>query len=111
MAGITAHVLNVINGRPAAGMLIELFDISSSPPKLLNSLRTNPDGRTDKPVLPAAEARTGQFEIRFHVNEFFKAPDALSDVVPIRFSIFDAAQHYHIPMLCSPWFYSTYRGS
>jgi 5-hydroxyisourate hydrolase len=92
-------------------MLIELFDLTSSPPKLLNSIRTNADGRTDKPVMPAAEARIGNYEIRFHVNEFFKAPDALSEVVPVRFTVFDAAQHYHIPMLCSPWYFSTCRGS
>jgi len=84
---------------------------ATDPPTLLNKTRTNPDGRTDTPILPAASARTGQFELRFHVGDHFKAADGLSDVVPVRFAIFDATQHYHVPMLCSPWFFSTYRGS
>lgn len=111
MAGISSHVLDVTTGRPIAGMRIELFDLSTSPPKRLTDIRSNADGRTDAPVLSAEATRTGIYELRFHINEHFKAEDALSDVVPIRFTIFDAALHYHIPMLCSPWFYSTYRGS
>lgn len=111
MAGISTHVLNLTNGRPAAGMQVELFDVAVTPPQRLNSVRTNADGRTDAPMMPAASARTGQFELRFHTGAYFNAPDALGDVVPVRFAIFDAAQHYHVPMLCSPWFFSTYRGS
>jgi 5-hydroxyisourate hydrolase len=111
MTGISTHVLDITTGRPAAGLQVELYDVATDPPTLLNKTRTNPDGRTDSPMLPAASARTGQFELRFHVGEHFKAPDGLSDVVPVRFAIFDAAQHYHVPMLCAPWFFSTYRGS
>ena len=111
MTGITTHVLDITTGRPATGLAIELYDVATDPPTLLNKTRTNPDGRTDAPILPAASARTGQFELRFHVGDHFKAPDALADVVPVRFAIFDAAQHYHVPMLCAPWFFSTYRGS
>ena len=111
MTGITTHVLDITTGRPAVGLAIELYDVATEPPTLLNKTRTNPDGRTDAPILPAASARTGQFELRFYVGEHFKAPDALADVVPVRFAIFDAAQHYHVPMLCAPWFFSTYRGS
>ena len=59
----------------------------------------------------AKDARTGHFELRFHIGNHFKEPDTLADVVPVRFSIYDAAQHYHVPMLCAPWFFSTYRGS
>ena len=111
MTGITTHVLDITTGRPAVGLQIELYDIGTRPPTLLNKTRTDPDGRTDQPILPAASARTGEFELRFHVGEHFKAADGLSDVVPVRFAIFDAAQHYLVPMLCSPWLFSTYRGS
>lgn len=59
----------------------------------------------------AKDARTGHFELRFHIGNHFKEPGTPADVVPVRFSIYDAAQHYHVPMLCAPWFFSTYRGS
>ncbi|RUR70341.1 hydroxyisourate hydrolase [Variovorax guangxiensis] len=111
MTGISTHVLNITNGRPLAGLQVELYDMATTPPTRLNSTRTNADGRTDAPMLAAKDARTGHFELRFHVGDHFKAADGLSDVVPVRFSIFDAAQHYHVPMLCAPWFFSTYRGS
>lgn len=111
MAGISTHVLNLTTGRPIAGMQVDLYDVAQSPPLRLTSTRTNADCRTDTPMLSAQAARTGQFELRFHVGEHFKAPDGLSDEVPVRFAIFDAAQHYHVPMLCSPWFFTTYRGS
>ncbi len=111
MAGITTHVLDVRSGRPIAGMRVELFDIAAAPPRLLQSAQTNADGRTDAPMTAADASRTGQFELRFHVGTHFKAPDRLADEVPVRFTVFDAAQHYHVPMLCSPWFFSTYRGS
>ena len=111
MPGVSAHVLNVGTGRPIAGMQIELYDLSTTPPTLVTDTRTNPDGRTDVPMLSNAATKVGTFELRFHVNAFFKAPDALSDVVPIRFTIFDPKEHYHVPMLCSPWYFSTYRGS
>jgi 5-hydroxyisourate hydrolase len=111
MAGITTHVLNITTGRPLAGLQVELYDIATNPPTRLKVTRTNADGRTDTPMLSKQEARTGQFELRFHVGDHFKAADGLSDVVPVRFAIADAAQHYHVPMLCAPWLFSTYRGS
>ncbi|MDR3065650.1 MAG: hydroxyisourate hydrolase [Comamonas sp.] len=111
MAGISTHVLDLTTGRPIAGMRVELYDVSQPPALCLNSTRTNADGRTDAPMLPAAAARTGDFELRFYTAEHFKEPAALSEEVLVRFSIFDAAQHYHVPMLCSPWFFNTYRGS
>ena len=66
---------------------------------------------TDTPMLPAAQARTGDFELRFWVADYFKTPDTFADIVPVRFTIADAAQHYHVPLLLSPFGYSTYRGS
>ncbi|MCO5398841.1 hydroxyisourate hydrolase [Ralstonia soli] len=109
MAGISTHVLDVSVGKPVAGMRIELFDMSTQPPKLINRTQTNGDGRTDAPMLPAAQARTGEFELRFWVADHFQ--DAFSDMVPVRFTVADAAQHYHVPLLCSPWSFGTYRGS
>ena len=111
MAGISTHVLNITTGRPLPGMQIELYDMTSSPPKLLMDVRTNADGRTDKPMLSPQDTKVGTYELRFHVNDFFKAADALSEVATVQFSIFDPAQHYHVPMLCAPWYFSTYRGS
>lgn len=111
MTGITTHVLNITTGRPLTGLQVDLFDVATEPPTRLNSTRTNADGRTDAPMLAPQAARAGQFELRFHVGDFFKASDGLSDVVPVRFAVMDPAQHYHVPMLCSPWFFSTYRGS
>ncbi|MFM0325971.1 hydroxyisourate hydrolase [Caballeronia glebae] len=110
-AGITTHVLDVALGKPAAGMQIELFDIGTQPPTLLARTRTNRDGRTDSPILPATQARAGSFELRFWVADYFKTPDVFADVVPVRFTLADAAQHYHVPLLCSPWSFGTYRGS
>jgi len=111
MAGISTHVLDVSLGRPVSGMVIELFDVATQPPKLLNRARTNTDGRTDAPMLPAAQARTGQFEMRFHVADYYRTPDVFADIVPVRFAIADATQHFHVPLLCSPWSFGTYRGS
>src|ERR1700761_9597622 len=98
MTGITTHVLDITTGKPAAGLQVELYDMATDPPTLLNKPKTNPDGRTDAPICPGASARPGQFELRFHVGDYFKAPDVLSDVVPVRFAVFDASQHYHVPM-------------
>jgi len=111
MAGISTHVLDVSLGKPVAGMRIELFDMGVQPPKLITRAQTNADGRTDTPMLPAAQARTGEFELRFWVSDHFRQPDAFADMVPVRFTVADAAQHYHVPLLCSPWSFGTYRGS
>ena len=108
---LTTHVLDTARGRPAAGVKITLYRISGQSHRKVKEMVTNADGRTDAPMMAAAAARTGDFELRFYVGEHFKEPTALSEEVLVRFSIFDAAQHYHVPMLCSPWFFNTYRGS
>ena len=79
MAGISTHVLNLTTGRPISGMLVELYDLAYKPAQRLTSTRTNADGRTDAPMLAAATARTGDFELRFYVGEHFKEPTALSE--------------------------------
>ena len=111
MAGISTHVLDLTTGKPIAGVPIELYDLSVNPPKLLTRTVSNVDGRTDAPVLPSDAARAGQFELRFGIGAHFKNEAALSDIVPVRFTVLDPVQHYHVPLLCSPWCFSTYRGS
>ena len=102
---LTTHVLDTANGRPAAGVPIELFRLD--PRRPLKAVATNADGRTDEPLLTRLEA--GRYELLFFVGGYFG--EGLFDEVPIRFRIDDAGAHYHVPLLVSPWSYSTYRGS
>jgi 5-hydroxyisourate hydrolase len=118
MAGkLSTHVLDIAHGCPARGMRIELWSLAGKRPKLLKEFRTNIDGRTDEPLLAAAEMRTGAYELVFFVGEYFGAKIKgapkipFLDRVPVRFGIADAAASYHVPLLVSPWAYSTYRGS
>jgi len=116
-AKLSTHVLDTANGCPAAGMKIELWSLAEGNPKLLLTTQTNADGRTEAPLLSAAEMKTGQYELVFYVGDYFVAKSAAMpklrflDQVPVRFAIADAAVSYHVPLLCSPWSYSTYRGS
>ncbi len=107
-ASLTTHVLDTAHGRPAAGMKIELWSLGDS--KLLKSLTTNSDGRTDAPLLSAEDFAVGSYEIVFQVGDYFGDKRFL-DRVPVRFNISDAGTNYHVPLLVSPWAYSTYRGS
>ncbi len=118
MAGLTTHVLDTTRGRPAAGVEIELHALGPDGARTrIAKVVTNADGRTDAPLIPAAEARAGAFELTFHVGAYFKAQGAIVaepaflDVVPIRFAIADPTSHYHVPLVVTPWSYSTYRGS
>lgn len=119
MAGrLTTHVLNIARGQPAGGMGISLWRLGpeSGERQLLKSVSTNADGRTDEPMLSEAEMRVGTYELVFSVGAYFRAqnsPDTalFLDLVPIRFCIVDENERYHVPLLVSPWAYSTYRGS
>ncbi|MEW6638319.1 MAG: hydroxyisourate hydrolase [Actinomycetota bacterium] len=110
---LTTHVLDTAHGRPAAGMTLELFEIVDGERHPIKTIATNDDGRTDEPLLTQDEFRTGVYEIVFHVGAYFKEPGdpPFLDHVPIRFGIADPNSHYHVPLLTSPWSYSTYRGS
>ena len=110
MGKLTTHVLDTANGRPGAGMKLELFLLGGKDWKLLKSVKTNGDGRTNAPLLEGEEFRTGTYQLEFHIGAYFGSKGFL-DQVPVRFSIADAGQHYHVPLLCSPWSYTTYRGS
>jgi 5-hydroxyisourate hydrolase len=102
---LTTHVLDTAHGRPAAGVPIELFRLDPRAP--LKAVATNADGRTDEPLL--TELEVARYELLFFVGAYFGG--GLFDEVPIRFRIGDADAHYHVPLLVSPWSYSTYRGS
>ncbi len=117
MGRLTTHVLDTAHGRPAAGMTIEFSSRDGAAWKLIRTMRTNADGRTDEPLLADNAMRTGEFQLVFHVGDYFRragvalAEPAFLDHVPLAFGIADANAHYHVPLLCSPWAYSTYRGS
>jgi 5-hydroxyisourate hydrolase len=107
---LTTHVLDTANGRPGAGIAIELYRLEGKTDMLVTKATTNRDGRTDAPLLEGEKLRNGTYQIVFHVGAYFKSQGFL-DAVPIRFKIDNAAAHYHVPLLCSPWGYTTYRGS
>ena len=116
-AKLSTHVLDTAHGCPAQGMKIELWSLEGEERTFVTSARTNADGRTDAPLLSSAEMKAGQYEIVFFVVDYF-ANKAVTlpktrflDRVPVRFGIADAGASYHVPLLCSPWSYSTYRGS
>ena len=108
MSALTTHVLDTMRGRPAARITIELWSVDQS--KMLKSVRTNADGRTDAPLLSGEEMSAGTYELIFFVGDYFGERKFL-DRVPVRFVISDDASKYHVPLLVSPWSYSTYRGS
>ena len=110
---LSTHVLDLTTGRPAAGMLIGLWNCAGEP-RLLKSVRTNGDGRTDAPLLDPGEMAAGPWELRFFVRDYFAGRGVdcpFLDHVPVRFEIADPCAGYHVPLLVSPWSYSTYRGS
>jgi 5-hydroxyisourate hydrolase len=108
-AKLSTHVLDTAQGKPAAGMAIELWRLQPTR-ALLKTTKTNADGRTESPLLAGEEMAAGTYEIVFHVGAYFGKSTFLDDV-PVRFAIADAKESYHVPLLCSPWSYSTYRGS
>jgi 5-hydroxyisourate hydrolase len=103
---LTTHVLDVARGRPAAGVEIELWRDG----KLVSAQTTNADGRCDAPLVAAGALLEGEYELRFGVGSYFGDTSFL-DVVPVRFRVADAGAKYHVPLLVTPWSYSTYRGS
>ena len=113
---LTTHVLDTARGCPAEGLKIDLFRIEGETRTLLKTLTTNSDGRTDEQILPAERFQTGTYELVFHAGAYLDAsgtpPESprFLDVIPLRFGMSEAS-HYHVPLLLSPFSYSTYRGS
>lgn len=117
MGRLSTHVLDTVRGTPASDVKIELFRIAADGTRaLVTTCATNADGRTDAPLLAGEAFKAGTYELVFQIGAYFAATGAPAaeppflDVVPLRFTLADEG-HYHVPLLCSPWAYSTYRGS
>ncbi|MEM9124131.1 MAG: hydroxyisourate hydrolase [Pseudomonadota bacterium] len=118
MAGyLTTHVLDTARGCPAAGMKISLYALTNETRQKLSETKTNADGRTNDPILPQDQFKTGMYELVFHAGQYLRTTDQATedplflDQIPIRFGMSDANAHYHVPLLLSPYGYSTYRGN
>ncbi|BCH30677.1 5-hydroxyisourate hydrolase [Mesorhizobium sp. L-8-10] len=113
---LTTHVLDTASGKPAAGLSISLYRLSGETRTHLKTVTTNDDGRCDAPLLQGAEFAAGEYELVFSAGDYLRREGAalpqpaFLDIVPIRFGMAEAA-HYHVPLLISPYGYSTYRGS
>ncbi len=118
MAGyLTTHVLDTARGCPAEGIQIALFKLSGNSHRKIAQTVTNSDGRTDSPILPQDDFQTGSYELVFFCGDYLRATGQAQDdplfldQIPIRFGMSDAEAHYHVPLLLSPFGFSTYRGS
>jgi len=117
MARLSTHVLDTSTGRPAEGLRLELFSLEGGQRALIKTEWTNSDGRTDSPLLSGDTIPVGQYELLFQAGEYFRtngvtlADPPFLDEIPLRFAIAEADGHYHVPLLLTPWSYSTYRGS
>jgi 5-hydroxyisourate hydrolase len=113
---LTTHVLDTASGNPAQGLTIELYRIEADKRSLLKTVSTNHDGRVDSPLLAGAEFQTGEYELVFFAGDYLRGQGAklpspaFLDIVPLRFGMSEKT-HYHVPLLISPYSYSTYRGS
>ena len=114
---LSTHVLDTQAGRPAAGVAVELYEFAGERAHCIETAITNADGRTDQPLIGGRPLPIGRYELRFAVGNHFRSRGIESgdppflDIVPLRFSIAEPEGHYHVPLLCTPWSYSTYRGS
>ncbi len=114
---LTTHVLDTARGKPAAGVKIMLYRVSGDSHHKIAETVTNADGRTDAPMLTGQDFTVGSYELVFCAGDYLRATGQAEgevlflDQIPIRFGVPDAAQHYHVPLLISPFAYSTYRGS
>ena len=116
MAKLTTHVLDVYSGKPGKNIKVELFFLNGKDREVINSLVLNNDGRSDKPLAEEDKFKLGKYELVFYIGDYFKEiiksekQPFLDDVV-VRFNISNNKENYHVPLLASPWSYSTYRGS
>lgn len=114
---LSTHVLDTHAGRPAVGVAVELYELAGERAHRIASATTNADGRTDSPLIAGRPLLIGRYELRFAIGNHYRSRGIDSgdppylDIVPLRFSIAEPEGHYHVPLLCTPWSYSTYRGS
>ena len=116
MTKLTTHVLDVFSGRPGKGIKVELFFLNGDNREKINSIILNDDGRSDKPLVEKDKFKNGKYELIFYIGDYFKEITNLNhlqfiDDVVVRFGISNNKENYHVPLLVSPWSYSTYRGS
>ena len=115
MTKLTTHCLDTFSGRPAKGVKVDVYLVSGKREKL-NSIVLNNNGRSEKPLVEGANFKEGQYELVFFVGDYFKkitdlpATPFLNEII-IKFGVSDPTEHYHVPLLFTPWSYSTYRGS
>lgn len=114
MAGLTVHVLDLMNGVPGGGMRIDFVELHGAERRTVKTLFTNAEGRTDEPVRTSAEMSLGTFELIFHAQDYFRRNGTMAkffDRIPVRFKIDNLRVHYHVPLLVSPWGYQSYMGT
>ena len=116
MTKLTTHVLDIYSGKPGKGIKVDLFYITGENKMKLNSIILNSDGRSDSPLVENENFKTGKYELVFYIGDYFKnilksETEPFLDDVVVRFGISKNNEHYHVPLLVSPWSYSTYRGS
>jgi 5-hydroxyisourate hydrolase len=117
MGKLSTHVLDTAQGKPGAGVRVELYAVDGGRRSLIKEDSTNADGRCSTPLLEGADLKTGQYELVFAAGDYFAAQGValpsprFIDRVTIAFGVADAAQNYHVPLVVTPWSYSTYRGS
>lgn len=117
MGSLTTHVLDVAQGKPAEGVQIVLYQLQREERRLVREVVTNSDGRVGEPVLTGLLFEAGTYELVFEIGSYFYNQGVPTDVPPfldavtVRFTVSDPANHYHVPLLATPWSYTTYRGS
>lgn len=117
MGRLTTHVLDTSLGRPGQGIRIEVYRLEAGSRVFLKEVITNTDGRCDAPILEGDALVAGQYEMIFHAGDYFRnlsgkeGEPRFLDTIPLRFGVADTSQHYHVPLLVTPYSYSTYRGS
>ena len=116
MTKLTTHVLDTFSGKPGKGIKVELFFFNGEKREKINSIILNSDGRSDKPLVENETFKNGKYELIFYIGDYFKKIATLDEIqflddVVVRFGISNNKENYHVPLLVSPWSYSTYRGS
>ena len=116
MTKLTTHVLDIFSGKPGKGIKVELFFFNGEKREKINSIILNSDGRSDKPLVENEIFKNGKYELIFYIGDYFKKITTLDEIqflddVVVRFGISNNKENYHVPLLVSPWSYSTYRGS